>query len=133
MHRGTVLVADDVAPVRERHAEMLRGLGCTPLLAANGEEAVDLATASHPDLILMDLRMPVLDGWTAKDRLRQDPRTASIPILAVTALTLAEGEAAFMAHGFDGYVPKPIGPYEMIQIVKVWLDDRPREADAATA
>ncbi|HET9985634.1 MAG TPA: response regulator [Longimicrobiales bacterium] len=133
MSRGTVLVAEDAVLVRQRYGEMLRALDCTPLEAANGEEAVELARTGHPDLILMDLRMPVMDGWTAKDRLRQDPRTAAIPILAVTAVTLEAGEAAFMAHGFDGYARKPIGPYEMIEIVREWLDDRRREADAATA
>ncbi|HET9983428.1 MAG TPA: response regulator, partial [Longimicrobiales bacterium] len=82
---------------------------------------VELAVELLPDLVLMDLRMPVMDGWTAKDRLRADSRTVGIPIVAVTSAYFARPEDSPENRGFDGYARKPVGVYEMLRIIERFL------------
>lgn len=113
--RHSVLVVDDFSDGREMVAEYLQFLGFDTHEAANGFEAIEKAIAVRPRVILMDLAMTNMDGWEATRRIKSDPRTRDIIVIAVTAHALAPDEAAARDAGCDGYIAKP---YDL-----VWLGD----------
>jgi len=88
------------------------------IVATNGLEAVAQAQDRAPDLILMDLRMPVLDGWEAARRLKADPRTAGIPIVALTAQALTEDQALAVDAGCDAYMSKPFDIHALLALLR---------------
>jgi two-component system cell cycle response regulator DivK len=103
-----VLIVDDNEKNRKLAWDLLRAAGFETLEAATGAQAIALATEHIPDVILMDLRLPDLDGTAAARKLGADPRTARIPVLAMSALPL-EGSADWVkAAGFAGWLEKPI-------------------------
>jgi len=102
-----ILIVDDVALNRELLADMLQGYARRIIMACDGQEALAMAHAEQPSLILMDIRMPRMDGRAALHRLRADPRLRTIPVIAVTASSLRDQETALREH-FDGYIRKPI-------------------------
>jgi len=104
----TILVVDDNDQNRVLFHDVLVISGFDVLLAENGEEAVHLAREHHPDLILMDIQMPVMNGLDAGKLLRSDPRTKDIGILALSCATTIDDKDDFFATGFDGYIDKPI-------------------------
>jgi signal transduction histidine kinase/DNA-binding NarL/FixJ family response regulator len=106
--RRRVLIVDDVAANRAMLSDVLAGLDFVMAEAANGFDAVRDAEATPPDLILMDIRMPVMDGLEAISRLRQIEATRSIPIVAVSAGATDEDQAASTAAGADGFLIKPV-------------------------
>ncbi len=110
--RLRVLVVDDVAANRELVAVLLNPLGADIVNAADGAEAVDLASRGSFDVILMDLQMPVMDGLAATRAIRQfkNPRTANVPIVALTANVLPEQVARCFEAGMNGHIGKPIEP-----------------------
>jgi CheY-like chemotaxis protein len=112
----TVLVAEDNQQVRQAFAEVLREHGYAVIEAANGAQAVLLARASRPHLILMDLSMPELNGTDAAAALKRSPETAGIPIVAVTARRYDE-----RGHEFDGYLAKPITLSRLLRVVRTYL------------
>lgn len=102
--RPLVLVVDDYEDNREMYAEYLRYCGFEVDTAVTGVEAIDKVHTRVPDIIVMDLTMPALDGWAATRRLKADPRTREIPVMALTGHALDGSEAAARAAGCDGYV-----------------------------
>jgi two-component system, cell cycle response regulator DivK len=110
----TVLLVEDNEDNRIIYATALRYAAYTVLEAITGTEGVRKAREEHPDLILMDISVPELDGWEATAILKSDPKTAHIPIIAVTAHALPGDEDRSMAAGCDGYLPKPIPPAKLI-------------------
>ncbi|EKD35826.1 MAG: Response regulator receiver protein [uncultured bacterium] len=104
----TILVVDDNDQNRLLLRDVLQISGFDVLLAENGEETVRLAREHHPDLILMDIQMPVMNGLEAGKLLRCDPRTKDICILALSCAVMIEDKDDFFATGFDGYIDKPI-------------------------
>ncbi len=106
--RATVLVVDDHDLNRELARTLLERRGCRVLLARNGQEGMRVAKVEHPDLVLMDLAMPVKDGITAARELKADPETAEIPLIAFTALAMRGDEERARKAGFDGYLTKPL-------------------------
>jgi signal transduction histidine kinase/CheY-like chemotaxis protein len=106
--QATVLIVDDVATNRLLVKEFLRQAQISPIEAENGQDAVLLAKRHKPDVILMDLRMPVLGGLEAMKRIAADPDTQSIPVIVLTASGMAEEKKRMMAEGFAGYLTKPI-------------------------
>ena len=108
-----VLVVDDVAHGREIFAEYLEFRGFRVATAADGLEALDKAFELLPDIILMDLSLPQLDGWEATKRLKGDDRTRTIPIIALTAHALASAHDKAMAAGCDSVVTKPCVPRDL--------------------
>ena len=108
-----VLVVDDVAHGREIFAEYLEFRGFRVATAADGLEALDKAFELLPDIILMDLSLPQLDGWEATKRLKGDDRTRTIPIIALTAHALASAHDKAKAAGCDSVVTKPCVPRDL--------------------
>ena len=113
----TILLADDHEDNRLALLTVLERNGYRTLGAANGREAVDAAREHLPDMVLMDLAMPVMDGRQAMRELRADERTARIPIVVLTAMALSVDRDALVEEGFDGLLIKPCMPPNLIQEV----------------
>jgi CheY-like chemotaxis protein len=120
---ANILIVDDYADNRELLRLMLEGIGHQVSEAADGYEGLEKAKAETPDLILIDLSMPKLDGWEVLKELRAHDGTRHIPCVVVTAFAEGERERA-LAHGFDGYLPKPFRRTELIEAVERLLTRR---------
>jgi two-component system, cell cycle response regulator DivK len=120
-----VLVVDDVDHGREIFAEYLEFRGFRVATAVDGLEAIAKTYELRPDIILMDLSLPGIDGWEATRRLKQDPRTSAIPIIAVTAHALASAHDKARAAGCNAVVTKPCLPKELEEEVRRQLEARP--------
>jgi CheY-like chemotaxis protein len=116
-----VLIVDDFADAREMIHEYLEYSGFRAAEAVNGEEAIQKAHALGPDLILMDLSLPVIDGWEATRRLKKDPKTAHIPIIALTGHALSGYADGARAAGCDAFVAKPCLPEDVVREVRALL------------
>ena len=106
--RPLVLIVDDNEKNLKLARDVLRAAGLGTLEAATGVEAIALARKHLPDVILMDIRLPDMDGTDAAQRLRDEPRTASIPVVALSSLRLEGGGDWPQAAGFAGFLEKPI-------------------------
>ncbi|HEY9766450.1 MAG TPA: response regulator, partial [Chroococcales cyanobacterium] len=102
---------------------ILKNQGYDVVIANNGQEGIDMALSQHPDLIIMDILMPVLDGLTATRRLKADPRTKDIPIITVTAKASSSDKSAAQAAGSEGFLAKPYRNRTLSDIVKSFLKD----------
>ena len=116
-----VLVVDDFADAREMYGEYLKFCGFRVAEAQNGHEALDKAFALTPDLIVMDLSLPGLDGWEATRRLKADDRTRAIPIIALTGHALAGHSKGAMDAGCDAFITKPCLPERLMEEIKSML------------
>ena len=119
-----ILVADDDPKHQKLFADVLQAAGYDTLTAPDGQRAVELARSARPDLILMDVDMPVLDGISAVKILKEDPEMRAIPVVAVTALAMTADREHVMNAGFDGFVGKPIHINELRAVVKDHLRAR---------
>ena len=115
----TILIAEDHLDSREALSALLEAFGFTVVPAVDGNEAVTFARERKPDLILMDIMMPHVDGLEATRRIRHFPETSHIPIITLTAMDGAR-ELAFKA-GADDFLAKPINSGALLQKVKSWL------------
>jgi CheY-like chemotaxis protein len=116
---ATILIAEDHHDSREALGALLEAFGFRVLLAVDGLEAVELARRDHPDLILMDVMMPALDGLEATRRLRGFPDTRDIPIITLTALDQAREKA--LDAGANDFLAKPINSRILFAKVNSWL------------
>jgi CheY-like chemotaxis protein len=103
-----ILVAEDNLPNRELIREILETCGYEVIEAVDGQEALDKLEETVPDLVLLDIQMPVLDGYAVVRRIRQNPRFAGLKILAVTAYAMQGDREKVLEAGFDGYLTKPL-------------------------
>lgn len=112
----TILVVDDEEAVREYVREILRpaGTNLRILEAGNGQEALDILDANLPHIILLDLKMPVMDGYVFLERCRENPKTTWVPILVLTAYTQAEAEIDVLDSGANDFMTKPIARLELM-------------------
>jgi two-component system cell cycle response regulator DivK len=117
-----ILVVDDYQDAREMYAEYLQFSGFRVAEARNGNEAVEQAFALKPDLILMDLSLPGMDGWEATRRLKADDRTKRIPIVALTGHALAGASEGAKRAGCDSFVTKPCLPDDLVVEVRRMLN-----------
>ena len=116
-----ILLVEDFEDAREMYRDFLEFAGFRVRTARDGREAIDLARLLRPDLILMDLALPGIDGWEATRLLKQDPLTASVPILALSAHALpAEGKRA-RDVGCDGFIAKPCLPNDLVTEIAQFL------------
>ena len=120
--RSRVLVVDDYADAREMYSEYLQFSGFDVVEATNGREALQRAVEDQPDIILMDLSWPVMDGWEATRRLKADDRTAAIPVVALTGHALAGISEGAMKAGCDAFVTKPCLPEDLVREIRKVLD-----------
>ena len=103
-----ILLVEDNEMNRDMLSRRLERKGYTVVIALDGAEGLQKARAEAPDLILMDMSLPVVDGWEATRQLKADQATRAIPIIALTAHAMAGDRGAFLAAGFDEYITKPI-------------------------
>jgi two-component system, cell cycle response regulator DivK len=120
---ATILLVEDTAANRVLAVKLLRAAGHEVIEAADGVAALVEAQTQHPDLVLMDLSLPGIDGWEALRRLRADGSTRTLRIVAVTAHAMAGTREAAFAAGFDGYVSKPIDAASFADTVSRFLGD----------
>lgn len=116
-----ILLAEDNVLNQQIAREMLEDAGATVTLANDGKEAIDLATASAFDCILMDVRMPGIDGLQATQALRGLPATAKVPIIAMTANAMVEDREECLRVGMDDFIPKPVDPELFLDILGKWV------------
>ena len=120
--RLRVLLVDDYPDAREMYSEYLQFSGFDVVEATNGMEALKSAVESSPDIILMDLSLPVMDGWEATRRLKADRRTARIPVVALTGHALAGISEGARRAGCDAFVTKPCLPEDLVKEIRKVLD-----------
>jgi two-component system, cell cycle response regulator DivK len=116
--RPVVLIAEDQQDLRQLYVQHLIMSGFDVIEAVNGAEAVDLTSSRMPDVVLMDLSMPIVDGWEATKRLRADTRTAHIPVVALTAHDGSGELERATSAGCNWFVPKPCPPAALITEVR---------------
>src|SRR5262245_35469523 len=121
--RPRVLLVDDYPDAREMYSEYLQFSGFDVVEAANGIEALQSALDRTPDIILMDLSLPVMDGWEATRRLKADDRTASIPVVALTGHALAGISEGAKRAGCDAFVTTPCLPEDLVKEIRKGLDE----------
>ncbi len=102
-----ILIVNDDLDMIDLLQSQVKALGYDSIVAGNGKQAVDMATSQLPHLILMDIMLPVMDGFDATRQIRQNPKTSSIPILPVTAMSTPKDMKDCFRNGCDDYLPKP--------------------------
>ena len=117
-----ILIAEDNEKNIKLFRDLLRLNGYETLEASTGEQAIELATRHAPDLVLMDIRLPGMDGLEVLRQLRENERTADIPIVALTAQAMAGDRERFLEAGFNGYVSKPVNVADFIGTVRQYCE-----------
>jgi len=121
---GTILLVEDNSDNRITYRRVLEHFGYTVIEALDGEEAIRLATERVPDLILMDISIPRIDGWEATKAIRADARTNRIPIVALTAHAMPADRARAGEVGFASYLTKPIEPRRVVEEIERLMSSR---------
>lgn len=120
-HEAVILLADDVADNRSLITGFFKGSAIRFIEAENGQQVLDHLQTQHVDLIFMDLRMPVLSGYETISLLRQEKKTAEIPVIAFTASVMGEDLEKVQQYGFDGYLRKPVGQQDVFTMVSRFI------------
>ena len=122
MHK--ILIVEDNPDNRELLCQTLE-YDYELIIAMDGREALQKAKEAEPDLILLDLSMPVMTGWEATEKLKEDPRLRQIPVIALSSHAMVGDEARARTAGCDDYVSKPISQSGLLDKIEVWLDATP--------
>ncbi len=117
-----ILLVEDNELNRDMLSRRLMRRGYTVLVAVNGADGVRMAAAEHPDVVLMDMSLPVMDGWEATRRIKNSPETSDIPVLALTAHALAEDRDRTLAAGCDDFDTKPVDFPRLLGKIETLLD-----------
>lgn len=125
-----ILVVEDNEKNRYLICYIIEKMGHMPITAVTGEEGVALAAREHPDLILMDIQLPGIDGLEATQRIRASKESVSIPIIAVTSYAMSGDRERLLAAGCNGYIEKPINPDTIMDELKVYLAEADQTAAA---
>src|SRR6202162_6469713 len=110
-----ILVAEDHAVNRELLRELLELHGYTVLEACDGREALQMIEQTQPELLLLDIGMPVMEGFAVIRRIRENPRLAKLPVVAITAYAMRGDQERILNSGFDGYLSKPVNPSSLAE------------------
>ena len=116
-----ILLVDDNEMNRDMLSRRLARRGFEMLIAENGQSGVDLTVSERPDLVLMDMSLPVMDGWEATRRLKADPNTSTIPIIALTAHAMASDREQALEAGCDDYDSKPVDLTRLVRKIEQLL------------
>jgi two-component system cell cycle response regulator DivK len=116
-----ILVVEDQEDNRQIVRDLLTTTDYEVSEAENGEEALTAVAQQRPDLILMDIQLPIMDGYEATRRIKADPALRAIPIIAVTSYALSGDEEKARAAGCDDFVPKPFSPRQLLAKIRKWL------------
>jgi two-component system cell cycle response regulator DivK len=127
-----VLIAEDNPVNRELLRELLQARGYDVVEACDGQEALAVIERAAPDVLLLDIGMPVLDGFGVVRALRENPRFATLPALAVTAYAMQGDREKILRSGFDGYLPKPVDAGCLAEEIERLLCKRDNKARAAS-
>ena len=119
---STILVGDDNAANRELLSVILQRAGFTTVEAADGAEVLRQLESNSPVAVLVDIHMPEIDGFEVLRRIRQDPRFAKLPVIAVTASVMTGDEQNALKSGFDAYLAKPYEPKQVVALLRRVLD-----------
>jgi two-component system cell cycle response regulator DivK len=118
-----ILVVEDQVDNRRIIRDLLTSIGYELIEAVDGEAGVRLAGTERPDLILMDVQLPGLDGYEATRRIKADPELHAIPIVVVTSYALSGDDTKAMAAGADAYVAKPFSPRQLLATIRKFLPE----------
>jgi two-component system cell cycle response regulator DivK len=118
-----ILVVEDQEDNRRIIRDLLMSAGYELIEAQDGAEGVRLAESERPDLILMDIQLPVLDGHEATRQIKQNPELRHIPIIVVTSYALSGDDQKAMAAGSDGYMAKPFSPRQLLATIRKFLPE----------
>jgi CheY-like chemotaxis protein len=121
MAKTRVLIMEDDDDTQGMVRFLLEYKGYDVLVAKDGKHGLELALQEKPDLILLDLAMPEMDGWSVAHRLKGDPATKAIPVIAVTAYTMSSDRRMAMNAGCDGFISKPMNVPEFITEIEKFL------------
>jgi CheY-like chemotaxis protein len=121
----TILIVEDNDMNRDMLARRLRRRGYDVLVAVDGAEGLAMAREAHPDIILMDLGLPVVDGWEATRRLKQNEETNTIPVVALTAHAMAGDEARAREAGCDAFDTKPVDIERLVGTIESFVTRNP--------
>jgi two-component system cell cycle response regulator DivK len=119
-----ILVVEDQEDLRVILRDLLTATGYTVIEAVNGVEGVAKALSEHPDLVLMDIQLPVLDGYDATRQIKALPGHAATSIIAVSSFAMKGDEEKARASGCDGYVTKPYSPVQLLRIIQKYLGEK---------
>jgi two-component system, cell cycle response regulator DivK len=117
-----ILMVEDTEDNRQIIRDLMESVGYDLIEAEDGAAGVAMATEHRPDLILMDIQLPVMDGYEACRRIKADPELRHIPIIAVTSYALSGDETKTKAAGCDGYVAKPFSPRQLLAKMNEFLE-----------
>ena len=121
-NQPTILIVEDDHDTRRVYSLMLRHSGYLVVEAADGNEAVQRAIEDAPDLILMDMNLPLIDGWEAARRIKSDPNGNGAPLVAFSALIDSIADLRRGSALFDGFIAKPVSPSELVRRVGAYLE-----------
>jgi CheY-like chemotaxis protein len=124
MNKKRILIVEDNIDTYELVHFVLEKNGFETFLAVNGRDGVNAALKQKPDLIVMDMSMPEMDGWTATGLIKKNEQTKSIPLLALTAHALPGDRQRAMDAGCDEYITKPMDLDELVEAIKYWVNKR---------
>lgn len=124
MDKRRVLIVEDNMDTYELVHFILEKSNYETFLAVNGRDGVNAALKQKPDLIIMDLSMPEMDGWTATNIIKKNPQTKSIPLIALTAHALPGDRQRAMDAGCDEYITKPMDLSDLVEAVQYWVNKR---------
>ncbi len=124
-----VLIAEDNAVNRELLRELLEPCGYTVVEASNGKEALAMIERTQPDLLLLDISMPILDGFDAVRKIRENPRLSALPVIAITAYAMQGDREKILTSGFNGYLSKPVVSRSLAQELELHLGKRCAKLD----
>ncbi len=117
-----ILIVEDQEDLRAILRDFLKASGYETVEAVDGGEGVDRARADRPDLILMDIQLPVLDGYEATRQIKADPSLKATPVIAVSSFAMKGDEEKARASGCDAYVTKPYSPVKLLRVIRSFLD-----------
>ncbi len=121
LHGAKILVAEDQRINQKVISEFLRLAGIQAIIANNGQEALDMLEQQEFDAVLMDVHMPVMDGMEATRNIRNYPKYAHLPVIALTAGVMQEEQESYMACGMNAFLPKPVNPEDLIKLLSQWI------------